>query len=279
LIMALAAAARAAADFEEEEERLRLEAEAAEGNEVNVNPNLTPEGRLAAVLEVNRLLHGSLAEKKTLLADSQNEVKQLNALLDRRAIEEPARRHQIDQLQERIQVTESNGHITSNGHAAREAKALAKDIAKMEEKVNQANDANLILADRHRLDRARMVEQQSRLRTLGKRERELARHLDFLATKLNDAVSDFQTGHEFYQQLPADMPKDFKNLKGLRVNKLVGMNPQAPPPQLVTYVEKDDKQVKQKDISRDSAFMRYLDTEAGVQAARTSSPIAEETSS
>lgn len=238
LLAALASAAQVAAEYSEDDERQKAEAARAEREaaEAKVNHHLTPEGRLASVLEVNRRLHAALAEKKSLLKESQEEIKNLNSLLQRREVEEPARRHYIEEMQESA-VSENSGA------AGRELKMMLRDIVKMEAKVNTTNEDNLILSEKHRLDRARMAEQQSRLRTLGKRERELAKNLDHLATKLNEAVaavekpsSSKEASQE--QQEISDLaidkfPIDFRNLPGLRLNKLVGKNPDRPPPSLV----------------------------------------------
>merc|ERR1711865_961370 len=97
-----------------------------------------------------------------------------------------------------------------------------KEIAKTEAKISKVNEDNLILSDTHRLDRSRMVEQQSRLRTLGKRERELAKHLDYLAKKLNEAAAAVESEkQETGQKLQMDkLPDDFRNLPGIRLSKL-----------------------------------------------------------
>ena len=51
------------------------------------------------VPEVNRMLHAALAERKALLLNSEMEVKSLEERLARRAVEEPARKGNIEELQ------------------------------------------------------------------------------------------------------------------------------------------------------------------------------------
>jgi len=227
LLLAVASAAHAASNLEEEEaERTRAAAKEAEP----VNPNTTPEGRLAAVLEVNRVLRGALTEKKSLLSQSKEEVKRLGILLERGEVEEPNRAASIEQLQARVRTSERSGG------ASREATQMTREIRKLEAKIGDVNAENLILSDKHRLDRTRMAEQQGRLRTIGKRERELARHLDNFATKLNEACESFRlydsAGECLYTGM-SKLPKDFRNLDGICLGKLVGQNPDRAPPSLV----------------------------------------------
>jgi len=246
LLAALASAAQVSADYNEEEERKRAEAQKAEEDaEPEPNPHISPEGRLASVHEVNRMLHAALAERKALLLNSEKEVKHLEERLERRPVEEPARKGYIEELQARMAISEPTGK------AGREAKLMVRDVLKMEGKISQVNETNLIMSDRHRLDRARMAEQQARLRTLGKRERELAKHLDYLATKLNDTMRSIEIekdSRRFGRSLsngssPPEsvhggveidsLPSDFKNLRGMRLSKLVGKKLEPPPPALV----------------------------------------------
>merc|ERR1711879_1049452 len=100
---------------------------------------------------------------------------------------------------------------TGGQRAARDATLLARDTAKLESSIEALNSENLRLADKHREERARVGERQALLRTLGKRERELAKQLDFLATKLTEAsqASSIANGIE-----AGGAPVDFRNLPG-----------------------------------------------------------------
>merc|ERR1711957_626884 len=88
-------------------------------------------------------------------------------------------------------------------------------------------------ADRHREERTRLVDHQARLRTLGKRERELAKHLDFLVTKLTEASA---TACKEGGAHDGESPMDFHNLPGLCLNKLLGPLHLQEPPAVIKQV-------------------------------------------
>jgi len=184
------------------------------------------------VLEVNRMLHSAVREKKEMLKRSCEEIEALRRRTDCQSVEEPVRRSQIEELQVRMQESEAEGK------RGRESRMMAREIQRLEAKISMLNEDNLVLAEKHRLDRARVVEQQGRLRTLAKRERELTKSLDFLATQLNDEVMARSFGEtaestDVESVPPQPQTVDYRNLPGMNLNKLVGRNPQREPPTLV----------------------------------------------
>jgi len=190
----------------------------------------TPDEKLAAVLEVNRMLHSAVLEKKEMLKKSHEEIEALRKRTDSQSVEEPARRSHIDELHVRMQEFEAE----SKG--GRDARIMAREIQRLEAKISMLNEDNLVLAEKHRLDRVRVVEQQGRLRTLAKRERELTKSLDFLATQLNEEIiarSFGEHGESVEFVLPQLQMVDYRNLPGMHLNKLVGRHPQREPPTVV----------------------------------------------
>lgn len=191
--------------------------------------------RLAAVLGVNRTLHTALSEKRKLLEESKDEAEALHARLAGRSAEEPLRRSKIEELQMRTQVlgpTQVLGTDMMGGPSAvKEAKELINETTRLEQTIEYLNIDNLSLADQHREDRARVAEHQARLRTLGKRERELARQLDFIAGSLSEAsAAAAEAAH------PGTGAKgtDYKNMPGLYLSKLLARyNFNKEPPQLM----------------------------------------------
>eukprot|EP00747_Dinoflagellata_sp_TGD_P210707 gnl/TRDRNA2_/TRDRNA2_83970_c0_seq1.p1 gnl/TRDRNA2_/TRDRNA2_83970_c0~~gnl/TRDRNA2_/TRDRNA2_83970_c0_seq1.p1 ORF type:complete len:237 (+),score=46.95 gnl/TRDRNA2_/TRDRNA2_83970_c0_seq1:66-776(+) len=182
--------------------------------------------RLEAVLGVNRTLHSAVAKKTKLLQQAKEENHLLRSRLDGRAVEEPARKARIEELQGKIQGTDTGGRTS------KECIQFARDTARLESKIAELNDINLKLSEKHREDRARLGEQQSRLRTLAKRERELAKHLDYIATQLNDAAA------QTFSDVDGEGPADFRNLPGICLNKLIGRALQHPPGHLHAHKEK-----------------------------------------
>jgi len=191
--------------------------------------------RLAAVLEVNRTLCTTRSERQRSLQQSQEEIMRLQKCLDGWAIQEPARKARIEELQH------SAGGAAGQQRSGRESQQLARETARLEEQITLLNDKNLQLSDQHREDRGRLVEQQSRLRTLGRRERQLSQHADFLAERLNELAAAAEatpvgqsSPSASDNTQPADLaltqlPADYRNLPGLCLSKLIGRQQQAPP--------------------------------------------------
>lgn len=175
------------------------------------------EARLSAALEVNRALHASLADRKRLLRESLEELALLGARLAGRSVEEPLRKARIEELLD----GRAQGEAVKL-RAARDATMLGHESAKLESKILTLNEENLYLADQHRAERTACGEKQSKLRILGKRERELAKQLDTIASKFSDASNS--------SRAEGSMQPDFRNLPGLYVNKLVGRIVQREPP-------------------------------------------------
>jgi hypothetical protein len=202
-------------------------------DEEELTDRTSADAKLAAVLEVNRMLHSAVREKKEMLKRSCEEIEALRRRTDCQFVEEPVRRSQIEELQVRMQESEADGK------RGRESRMMAREIQRLEAKISMLNEDNLVLAEKHRLDRARVVEQQGRLRTLAKRERELTKSLDFLATQLNDEVIARSFGGETAESTdvesvpPQPQTVDYRNLPGMNLNKLCGRNPQREPPSLV----------------------------------------------
>lgn len=219
-----AAAARAAAELENDSRKTAGAKVAGTGDEPGGNPNADAEARLAAVLEVNRTLHTCLARKQQLLTASKKDVAVLEARLAGRAIEEPLRKSTIEELQ-------NAAHASGQNRVSRDSVMLDREIGKLEIKIESLNGKNLELADRHRQERARLVDHQARLRTLYKRERELAKHLDFLAEKLTEASAN---ACGFGGSCEGGKPRDFRNLPGFCLSKLLGPLQQQPPSVVVT---------------------------------------------
>eukprot|EP00416_Gambierdiscus_australes_P020515 CAMPEP_0171070316 /NCGR_PEP_ID=MMETSP0766_2-20121228/9669_1 /TAXON_ID=439317 /ORGANISM="Gambierdiscus australes, Strain CAWD 149" /LENGTH=113 /DNA_ID=CAMNT_0011526773 /DNA_START=123 /DNA_END=464 /DNA_ORIENTATION=- len=99
---------------------------------------------------------------------------------------------------------------------------LARESANLEERILALNAANLKLAEGHREDRTHAAECKARLRTLGKREKEIAWQLGVMADQLNEASLAI---------VEADDNKrtavDYHNLPGHCLNKLLGKTVQA----------------------------------------------------
>lgn len=225
-----AAVASVAKVARETEELQKSEIGSDDDDEDQIVDPASPEQRLAAVLEVNRILHRAINEKKEMLKKSHEEATSLRNLTDCQSVEEPTRRSQIEDLQVRLQEAEGDGK------ANRDMRFMAREIQRLETKIGKLNEENLVMADKHRLDRQRVVEQQGRLRTLAKRERELTKSLDFLATQLNDELLARSYGGtsediEAVHLLP--LMVDYRHLPGMNLNKLCGKNPQREPPSVV----------------------------------------------
>merc|ERR1712039_112735 len=118
-----------------------------------------------------------------------------------------------------------------------------REIGKLEVKIESLNNENLELADRHRQERARLVDNQARLRTLGKRERELAKHLAFLVEQLTEAsmnACDVGGPHDGCK------PVDFASIPGLCLEKLLAPLKQQPPTVIKTEAARGDVQDAQQ---------------------------------
>lgn len=210
------------------------------------------EQRLHQVLEINRSLRANVARKHREVEVCTDKVKYLELVLHGRAQEEPARRLRVEDLQIRV------GGIDDTGRrAARELEKFLKEAQKLEEKIETLNAQNLKLSDMHGIGRTKLQEQQSRLRTCGRRERELAKQLDDLAGQFNSARQaalaaipamgieeddKTQTRNTLRQvrcprQLEADKrvlalalgEVDYRNLQGISVQKLTSIKSQAAP--------------------------------------------------
>jgi len=161
---------------------------------------------LAAVLEVNRALHKTLAERRQLLRSSEATVSRLEERMVGSAMEEPLRHRQL------VELRSPNA---PSAKTTREATLLARQEAKLEAKIEELNTKNTQLAEKHRLDRERAAECHSRLKTLGKRERKLSLHLEVMASELT-AVSNGLAEVDASRR-----PVDYWNLSGLCVQKLL----------------------------------------------------------
>lgn len=164
---------------------------------------------LERALEVNRTLHAALARKQQVVQETREKRDNLQLFLHGRNSEEPARKLHIEQLQAKLQGADAGGKRT-----AREADDFSKKALRLETRIESLNGENLQLSDRHREERTHLQEQQSRLRTLGRRERELMKQLDLITERLNQSLADKEGG--------CGLPyTDFRNLPGFRVDKLV----------------------------------------------------------
>eukprot|EP00929_Paragymnodinium_shiwhaense_P070374 TRINITY_DN35645_c0_g1_i1.p1 TRINITY_DN35645_c0_g1~~TRINITY_DN35645_c0_g1_i1.p1 ORF type:complete len:309 (+),score=46.73 TRINITY_DN35645_c0_g1_i1:55-927(+) len=175
------------------------------------------ETRLNAVLEVNRALHSALRRRQDELAQVTKLREHLRLRLSGRELEDPYRSSRVTDLQAEL----SDNKTTSR--TSRQADELGKRVAKLERKIEDLNQENLKLSEVHRSDRTQLQEHQSRLRTLGRRERELAKQLDVMSQKLNTTVAEAIAQGD-------DRPViDFRNLPGLRLDKLIdGLRLQPP---------------------------------------------------
>lgn len=159
----------------------------------------------------------------------RRQTKKLELRLIGRQAEDPARKVRIDELQGQLKdghrKEEPRSRTAQTLSQAKEAQLAAIMVTTLETRVEDLNVSNLALSENHRQDRTQVTEQQSRLRTLGRRERELAKQLDFIANKLNEAIQlKVQEGEAGL----ADHT-DFRNLPGLRLNKLTHMYNNLPP--------------------------------------------------
>jgi len=217
VILAAAKAAAAAAlndDINERDAQAALDAE---------NADLTKaEARLQEVLAVNRTLHASVAKKKSALAYEKADRDRLSLLLLGRSNEEPARRSKVEGLQ-----TQSQGHGSTSQRQRKEAERLTREMQRSEKRIEVLNSENVNLSGIHMEDREKVQEQHSRLRTLGRRERELAKQLNMLANRLNEHVDEaILNSAEGAEDGPA---VDFRNLPGFCLAKLISGRT-APPP-------------------------------------------------
>lgn len=208
--------------------RAALEAEraAAEAAQESQRKQAEADARLEAVLQVNRSLRAALADRQRQRKESEEEASRLRARLAGRAVEEPVRQAHVAQLETHLGLgvapSSSNapapggeeagrptGHAGGGGKMSREAALLVREAEKLEGRIEALNQENMLLAERHQEVRKQVREQQSKTRALFSQERQLARDLDQLATRLTTASSQ------------SKVPVDFRNLPGLCVNKLV----------------------------------------------------------
>lgn len=181
--------------------------------------------RLAMLLDVNRRLHRDLAVKTELGEKMKGENKQLRSKMEGRGVEEPARRVRIEELQSRLQKEGSTQNMT--------AKMQAK-VASLEEEIGTLNQTNLKLSDQHRIDKAKITEQQTKMKMLNKRIKELSKHIEFIANHLNEAQVEMRKDAEEAateegpdanerKKALAAFPAfvDYRNLPGLHLSKLL----------------------------------------------------------
>eukprot|EP00444_Apocalathium_aciculiferum_P011679 CAMPEP_0183471478 /NCGR_PEP_ID=MMETSP0370-20130417/157962_1 /TAXON_ID=268820 /ORGANISM="Peridinium aciculiferum, Strain PAER-2" /LENGTH=256 /DNA_ID=CAMNT_0025664061 /DNA_START=21 /DNA_END=791 /DNA_ORIENTATION=+ len=213
-----ALAARSAVDVEDDAED---DASKQEASKASAEQQASAEARLSSALEVNRMLHSLLAEKRRQLEASHQGVTLLQSRLDGRAIEEPIRKARLDDLQARLMQAEQ----PVSKKAAREANLLRREKSQLETRILFLNEENLDLAEKHRKDREMVQEKQHKLRIQGKRERELTKHLDVISRELSEAS-------EAAAQEGNGLAVDYRLLPGLCISKLVGRLPQREPPTL-----------------------------------------------
>jgi len=176
------------------------------------------QARLAAALEANRALRAALADRKQKLEETERIVDIMQARVDGHAVEDPMRKALIDELQFRLQQSEP-----PTQRERKDANLLRRQAASLEQQILALNTANLELAEVHRQERTALAEKQNKLRILGKRERELAKNLEFLATELTAWSKQVSAG-------TGESPTDFFHLPGLCVEKLVGRAARREPP-------------------------------------------------
>merc|ERR1711879_208272 len=144
----------------------------------------------------------------------------LRLLMHGRATEEPARKVVVEDLQAAKEVSASTQSKQRREIANMNAKATL-----LEAKIMALNKENLELSERHKAERTKLQEQQNRLRTFAKRERELVKQLDVMASRLNEAVRLRLQVND-----PAAVSVDYRNLPGVRVNKLTNWRQEKDPP-------------------------------------------------
>merc|ERR1719215_676238 len=137
-------------------------------------------------------------ERRRLLQASSKEIALMQAKLVGRLVEEPVRKARVEELQGKTQNSEP---VRAQG--ARDALMLSRETKKLETLILELNEENLRMADAHREQRTTVSEKQNKLRILGKRERELVKHVEALAEKLTQASKALETGqHKDFRALP-----------------------------------------------------------------------------
>mmetsp|Transcript_453 Transcript_453/g.1418 ORF Transcript_453/g.1418 Transcript_453/m.1418 type:complete len:242 (-) Transcript_453:104-829(-) len=179
------------------------------------------EARLAAALDVNRTLLSMLAARRGALEDCEATVAELRKRVAGHQVEDPARKAHAKELQADLNQPEPKTQ-----RERRDAALLAREKVQLEAKIFTMNEENVKLAEKHRQDRTAFAEKQNKLRILGKRERELSKHMDSLAEQLN-LTSEMLAA----ERGDGSRATDFRRLRGVCVGKLMASGALNPPPQ------------------------------------------------
>lgn len=188
---------------------------------------------LKKLLDVNRKLHSSLAEKKLRGKALTDENAKLRLCLESREVEEKGRRMQLEDIQEALQVEQSTQQ--------HETLQLQKNVMHLQEEITVMNEENVRIGEKHKTEKVKIVEQQSLMKALDRRVKELSRHIEFMAGHLNEAQiemanavvrgdsapglsdeSKAQTSGDHTAALQVATLQDFFNLPGLNLKKLLG---------------------------------------------------------
>jgi len=169
------------------------------------------ERQVAMLLSVNRKLLTSVTEKERAVNQMKEENKALRVKMQCRGIEEPIRKNRIDELQLRLSTQQPQQADTAR---------TSSRVTTLEEKIDALNKDNLKLSDTHRRDKKKVDEQQTKMKMLTKRTKELCKHIDFIATHLNEAQVALNKEAEQKGEKGSEYV-DFRNLPGLHLAKLL----------------------------------------------------------
>jgi len=184
--------------------------------------------RLKALMEVNRKLHSTLAEKKIHAAELKKANEQMLAKLEAREVEEMGRQKQLEELEAKLQIEQTGSQ--------QETLDLQKKVMSLEERIELVNEENTQFGERHKQNKATIAEQSDTMKNLTRRSKELLRQIEFLSGHLNESQLAEMGGDLRLQPTGGDSPgrrdtrtrqkpksiEDFKNLAGLDLTKLLG---------------------------------------------------------
>lgn len=169
------------------------------------------EKHVAMLLSVNRKLLSSVSEKERLVNQMKQENSALRVKMECRGIEEPMRKQRIDELQGKLSKEHSQLADTVRSGAK---------VAMLEEKIEALNQDNVKLSDTHRKEKKKLDEQQQKMKMVTKRITDLSKHIDFIATHLNEAQVALGKEAEKNGE-PKSEYIDYRNLPGLHLSKLL----------------------------------------------------------
>lgn len=194
--------------------------------------------RLKKLMDVNRKLHTTLADKKIRAAEMKKQNDEMLAKLESREVEELGRHRQVQELQGKLHGDQTSQQV--------ETLQLQKAVMLLEERIEKLNEENLLLGERHKATKAQIVDQQNAMKMLQRRAKELSRHIEYMAGHLNEVqaaqlmeLAATDDGDENRPNIesratdssdsptkePHQKPRavtDFKRLPGLDLTKLLG---------------------------------------------------------